>query len=104
MKATCFPGTKGPESIPVILLHGFSGKEKASRKDFTQEQGLASFLQEKLGCFVIVPDLRGHGDSTKIKVRQENQRSERQEVATGANLGDGDARPAGREGLPLEEE
>ncbi|MEI8376280.1 MAG: alpha/beta fold hydrolase [Planctomycetota bacterium] len=66
LKATYFPGTKGQESIPVILLHGF--KDKGSRKDFTQEQGLASFLQEKLGCSVIVPDLRGHGDSTKIKI------------------------------------
>jgi pimeloyl-ACP methyl ester carboxylesterase len=65
MKATYFPGTKGQESIPVILLHGFG---KGSRKDFTQEQGLAPFLQEKLGCAVIVPDLRGHGESTKIKV------------------------------------
>jgi pimeloyl-ACP methyl ester carboxylesterase len=64
MKATYFPGTKGEESIPVILLHGFKG----NRKDFVQEQGLAPFLQEKLGCAVIVPDLRGHGDSTKIKV------------------------------------
>ena len=64
MKATYFPGTKSEESIPVILLHGLKG----SRKDFTQEQGLAAFLQEKLGCAVIVPDLRGHGDSTKIKI------------------------------------
>ena len=64
MKATYFPGTKGEESIPVILLHGFKG----NRKDFTHEQELTAFLQEKLGCAVIVPDLRGHGDSTKIKV------------------------------------
>ena len=25
---------------------------------------MAAFLQEKLGCAVIVPDLRGHGEST----------------------------------------
>lgn len=67
LKATYFPGTKGQESIPVVLLHGFN-KGKGSRKDFTQERGLASLLQEKLGCAVIVPDLRGHGDSTKIKI------------------------------------
>ena len=66
LKATYFPGTKGKESIPVILLHGFD-KGKGSRKDFTQEQGLAPYLQEKLGCAVIVPDLRGYGDSVKFK-------------------------------------
>jgi pimeloyl-ACP methyl ester carboxylesterase len=62
MKVTYFPGTKGQESIPVILLHGFKG----SRKDFFEDDGLASILQKQLGCFVIVPDLRGHGDSTKV--------------------------------------
>ncbi len=68
LKATYFPGTKGPECIPVILLHGFNKKDiKHSRKDFTQEQGLAALLQKNLGCAVIAPDLRGYGESTKIK-------------------------------------
>lgn len=76
MKATCFPGVKGQESIPVILLHGFDSRDgkneiKHSRQDFTQDEGLAKLLQEKLGCFVIVPDLRGHGESNKIKVRKQ---------------------------------
>jgi pimeloyl-ACP methyl ester carboxylesterase len=67
MKATFFPGTKGAESIPVIILHGFKG----NRKDFAQEDGgLARFLQEKLGCAVIMPDLRGHGDSIKLHVNK----------------------------------
>ena len=64
MKASYYAGAKGEDSIPVILLHGFKG----NRKDFTQEQGLAPLLKEKFGCAVIVPDLRGHGDSTKIRV------------------------------------
>jgi len=70
IKATYFPGMpskKGAEeceNIPVILLHGFKG----SRKDFTsKDDGLAAILQKKLGCAVIAPDLRGHGDSTKIR-------------------------------------
>jgi len=69
IKATYFPGVaskKVPENeiIPVILLHGFKG----SRKDFTDKDvGLASILQKTLGCAVIAPDLRGHGDSSKIK-------------------------------------
>jgi hypothetical protein len=55
---TYYPGRKGKESIPVILLHDWKG----GRKDFTQEGGLAPALQ-KLGCAVVVPDLRGHGDT-----------------------------------------
>ncbi len=58
LTATYYPGTNGKESIPVVLLHGFRG----SRKDYAD---LAPRLQEDLGCAVLVPDLRGHGDSTK---------------------------------------
>jgi pimeloyl-ACP methyl ester carboxylesterase len=64
LRGSVFPGTKGSDTIPVILLHGFKG----SSKDFTQEGGLAPFMQKKFRCTVIVPDLRGHGESTKIKV------------------------------------
>ena len=63
LKATYYPGMKGQDSIPVIIIHGLS--PKSNRKDFTQEQGLARQLQVDLGCAVIVPDLRGHGESTK---------------------------------------
>jgi len=82
LKATYFPGTKGQESVPVILLHGLKG----SRKDFTQEQGLASFLQEKLGCAVIVPDLRGHGDSTKIKISSKRSEDLKGKKLTSAHI------------------
>lgn len=44
------------ETIPIIMLHQYKG----SRKDFAEA---ASRLQAK-GHAVIVPDLRGHGDST----------------------------------------
>jgi pimeloyl-ACP methyl ester carboxylesterase len=54
--ATYFPGTKGKESVPVVLLHVW----KRSRKDYND---LALHLQSQ-GCAVLVPDLRGHGDST----------------------------------------
>ena len=73
MKATYYPGTKDEESIPVILLHGFKG----NRKDFTKEdEGLAWFLQKNLGCAVIVPDLRGHGDSTKVRIANSNRKED----------------------------
>lgn len=45
------------ESVPVILLHGGNG----SRDDL---KGVAEFLQSK-GHTVVLPDLRGHGESTE---------------------------------------
>ena len=59
LKATFLPGTKGKDSVPVIVLHGHEG----SRKDFAV---LAAFLQRQ-GHAVLVPDLRGHGDSTRVR-------------------------------------
>lgn len=53
-----YPGDKGKESVPVILLHDWKG----SREDFSD---LAVYLQS-LGHAVLVPDLRGHGDSTRL--------------------------------------
>ena len=60
LAATYYAGTKGKNSVPVVLLHGFKG----SRKDYAE---LAPYLREKLGCAVLVPDLRGHGESNKSK-------------------------------------
>ncbi len=45
------------DSVPVIMLHGYKG----SRADFND---LAQTLQGA-GCAVLVPDLRGHGESTR---------------------------------------
>jgi pimeloyl-ACP methyl ester carboxylesterase len=57
----------------VILLHGFKG----NRKDLDKEdEGLAWFLQKNLGCAVIVPDLRGHGDSTKVRIANSNRKED----------------------------
>lgn len=66
---TYLAGRKGKDSIPVIVLHG----RKGSRKDFIKEHGLALYLQEKLGCAVVVPDLRGHGESTTSKGGKKNE-------------------------------
>jgi pimeloyl-ACP methyl ester carboxylesterase len=49
-------GKNAPPATPVVLLH----EDKGSRKDFTGDDGLAKYLQDK-GYAVLVPDLRGHG-------------------------------------------
>jgi dienelactone hydrolase len=56
---TYYAGTRGKQTIPVVLLHMW----KQSRNDY---KILAPALQA-IGYAVIVPDLRGHGDSTKLK-------------------------------------
>jgi pimeloyl-ACP methyl ester carboxylesterase len=67
LKATLFPGTEKEESAAVILLHGFKGNRR-------ELEPTAQFLQQTLGCAVIVPDLRGHGAS--VQIRGSNDRIE----------------------------
>ena len=57
LKADYYPGANNKQTVPVIMLHMYGG----SRQDFA---GLAARLQAE-GHAVIVPDLRGHGDSTQ---------------------------------------
>ena len=59
VRCTFYPGTKGKKAIPFILIHGWEGQ----RGDF---KPLALHLQF-LGHAVIVPDLRGHGQSLTYK-------------------------------------
>ena len=57
-------GTRGSNSIPVILLHGWDGKlGPGSHLDVVE---LAERLQQA-GHAVIAPDLRGHGRSDRRK-------------------------------------
>ena len=59
LHATFYPGMREKESVPVILVHDL----KSSRKGF---HDLAVFLQAR-GCAVLVPDLRGHGESIRAE-------------------------------------
>lgn len=59
IQATFYGSNKGHDAIPFILVHGYKGNRG-------ELKNLALLLQSK-GCAVIVPDLRGHGGSTKLK-------------------------------------
>jgi pimeloyl-ACP methyl ester carboxylesterase len=50
----------GKEVVPVIMLHGWNGKR--TEYDFTAR------LLQQFGHAVVVPDLRGHGESLTQKV------------------------------------
>jgi pimeloyl-ACP methyl ester carboxylesterase len=59
LRCTFYLGTAKKESVPLILVHGWGGQ----RSEF---HSLALGLQS-VGHTVIVPDLRGHGQSTIAK-------------------------------------
>jgi pimeloyl-ACP methyl ester carboxylesterase len=58
LKATYYGQREGRKAVPVILLHDY----KSNRNAFAD---LAQSLQQR-GNAVIVPDLRGHGESTRM--------------------------------------
>ncbi len=60
LSATFYPSPLGKKAVPVILLHGY----QEDRGGFLP---LAEFLQKR-GHAVLVPDLRGHGDSREQRL------------------------------------
>lgn len=59
LACTWFAGMNDRETVPVVLLHDWRTSSKSLMP-------LAQHLQKELGCAVLVPDLRGHGDSTSL--------------------------------------
>jgi pimeloyl-ACP methyl ester carboxylesterase len=55
-----FPSTEGENAVPVVLLHSWKGD------GWKEYAGLARYLQER-GCAVLIPNLRGHGQSTTFR-------------------------------------
>ncbi len=62
LRAEYYESLEGKEAVPVVMIHMHEGR----RNDYHE---LALFLQREHGHAVMVPDLRGHGDSTKFADR-----------------------------------
>lgn len=62
LRATYYPGTNKEDSVPIIMVHDYG---QHSRAEFHR---LALGLQKNRGHAVLVPDLRGHGDSTRRRM------------------------------------
>ena len=60
MRAEWFGGVNEKETMPIILVHDFGG----NRNDLKE---IALRIQKELEAAVIVPDLRGHGESLTVK-------------------------------------
>lgn len=56
----------GKEVVPLILLHGYEGRGA--------DYSALAFALQKQGHAVLVPDLRGHGASNKLKLPNGNNK------------------------------
>ena len=92
LTATYFPGPKGKDSVPVVLLHMF----KRNRNDY---DALAKYLQSQ-GHAVLVPDLRGHGDSTTKTIAGTSETLDPQKFTKTDYARDGQGRHVGDQGVP----
>lgn len=61
LQATYYPGLHGKKSIPLVLVHDFRG----NRNEFAP---LALYLQKQGGYAIVSVDLRGHGESNRLRL------------------------------------
>ncbi|MCA9167412.1 MAG: alpha/beta fold hydrolase [Planctomycetales bacterium] len=64
---TYWAGNRGKKTVPIILLHGWDGKLGAGSRQDLLELGQAL---QKAGHAVIAPDLRGHGQSDRRELSE----------------------------------
>ncbi len=75
---TYYPSTQGKEAIPVVMLHGFLG----SRAEYHE----AALTLQKAGHAVLVPDLRGHGDSKEVRGSKEKLDAAKMKASEFSNM------------------
>lgn len=62
LHCTYYPGPETKQTVPMILVHDWEGR----RGDL---EPVALWMQQSLKLSVIVPDLRGHGESRRARGR-----------------------------------
>lgn len=73
LRVRYYPSLAGKEAVPVVMLHRYEG----SSSDYDE---LARLLQAEHGCAVVVPDLRGHGESRQFVTGGRELRADRLRV------------------------
>ena len=69
LRVTFYPSNKGKDAVPILIIHDYEESRKAY-------EGVALALQ-KQGHAVLVPDLRGHGDSVSRRTGPDGRGRER---------------------------
>ncbi len=72
LNGTYLAGTRGKKTVPILMVHGWDG----SRADM----GPTALALQRRGHAVLLPDLRGHGRSTKISINGEEITIERDKM------------------------
>ncbi|HUE73737.1 MAG TPA: alpha/beta fold hydrolase [Pirellulaceae bacterium] len=62
LKATYYPGRLGKKAVPVMMIHGWKGQQDEYR-------GVLQAILQEAGHAILTVDLRGHGRSTRQKMR-----------------------------------
>ena len=75
LNATYLAGNKGKKTVPILMIHGWDG--------IRADMGPTALALQRRGHAVLLPDLRGHGRSTKATVNGEEVTIEREKMRKG---------------------